>query len=284
MSYYNKNNFGKYNNKNKNKSKKKKKFNKILSGFLIALLIMGILSAVVSIFEATSVIDLSSILDRFKKDKTEYVDVNLVPGDAWSEDSSAYGAWCWNDSSEPSATFVLATDEDGDGVYTVRINTAYTSMLFVDLVPDATEPGADWVYKREQTDNLTVPKDENVYYHVYANTWSDNAELLYNVTTVDVTVFLNTNYWGQMQPPVMYCIDKTGVNASEFIEMNQTGSSLYTAVVPAGYTHIIFLEYGEDGVIGEWNDVITQTEDLDIPVNNFVYYLTETNTWSDSAE
>lgn len=269
--YYRKNNY------KKNKKFKNSKFFKIASKVCIVLLILGVIGTV------ASMLDFTWIDNIVKKDETpNYVDVHIVPGDNWASDGSSYGAWCWNDSGVPAAVFVLATDVDGDGVHTVRVSNEFSNILFVDLVPGATELGASWVNKREQTNNLLVPTDDNIYYHIYASEWSNTADLMFAPTTEEVSVVIQANAWAQMNKPVMYCFDKTGVKEPCFVEMTQCGAHDYTATVPSGYTHVIFIEYSDNSYMGSWDEIVHQTADLIIPMSDVtysIYFNTETNEW-----
>ena len=270
----------KMNNKNK-KNNLNRKAQNICRSIIALFAILGIVGGILALFNFSAI---DWIKDKLNVEPKR-VEVYLVPGESWNADGSFMGAWCWNDSGVPQGEFVLATDENEDGVYELKISKEYTSMLFVDLVPDATELGADWKNKRAQTDNLTVPKDNNVYYHVYANQWSDNADVMFTVTTSDVSVTLDTKaQWAGLQTPAMYCFDKTGSKDPQFVSMTQCGSTQFIATVPAGYTHIIFLEYDETGTQGTWDGVITQTSDLEIPTGNAYIYDVEVNDWVEPWE
>lgn len=267
-------------NKNK-KNNLNRKAQNICRSIIALFAILGIVGGILALFDFNAVDWFKDKLDKEPK----HVEVYLVPGDEWSSDGSSYGAWCWNDSGVPQGAFILATDENEDGVYELKISKEYTSMLFVDLVPDATELGADWKYKRVQTDNLKVPSDNNVYYHAYANQWSENADAMFVVTTAEVTVYLDTQaQWLGVQPPMIYCFDKTGKNEPQFVSMSQCGDFEFVAGVPAGYTHIIFLEYDETAVPGTWDGVLNQTQDLVIPLGSASTYDLEVNDWVEPAQ
>lgn len=270
-------------NKNKPKSKsksKKKNYNRdaknIVRSIIALFAIFGIISGILTFFNIDW--DKSTNNDDVEN-TTQYVDVHIVPGDNWAADCSSYGAWCWNDSGVPAAVFVLATDEDGDGVHTVRVSNEFSNILFVDLVPGATELGASWVNKREQTNNLLVPNDDNVYYHIYASEWTNTSDLMFAPTTEEVSVVINANAWDVMNKPVMYCFDKTGVSEPCFVEMTQCGAHDYLATVPVGYTHVIFIEYSDNTYMGSWDEIVHQTADLIIPTGEARYFNTETNEW-----
>ena len=267
--YYRKNNY------KKNKKFKNSKFFKIASKVCIVLLILGVIGTV------ASMLDFTWIDNIVKKDETpNYVDVHIVPGDNWASDGSSYGAWCWNDSGVPAAAFVLATDEDGDGVHTVRVSNEFSNILFVDLVPGATELGASWVNKREQTNNLLVPTDDNIYYHIYASEWSNTSELMFAPTTEEITVYIDADAWDvSVNKPIVYYFDKTGVNEPSFAEMTQCGAHQFLFTIPAGYTHVIFIEYSDNTYMGSWDEIVHQTADLIIPTGDASYFNTETNEW-----
>ena len=267
--YYRKNNY------KKNKKFKNSKFFKIASKVCIVLLILGVIGTV------ASMLDFTWIDNIVKKDETpNYVDVHIVPGDNWASDGSSYGAWCWNDSGVPAAAFVLATDEDGDGVHTVRVSNEFSNILFVDLVPGATELGASWVNKREQTNNLLVPTDDNIYYHIYASEWSNTSELMFAPTTEEITVYIDADAWDvSVNKPIVYYFDKTGVNEPSFAEMTQCGAHQFLFTIPLGYTHVIFIEYSDNTYMGSWDEIVYQTADLIIPTGDASYFNTVTNEW-----
>ena len=217
--------------------------------------------------------------EKTPKDITVY----FVPGDVWTEDGSTMGAWVWNDYGVPQSRFVVATDVNKDDVYEVTFSEEYTSMLFVDLVPDTSELGADWINKREQSQNLKVP-EQKMYYHIYNNSWEYTAVPLYTKSTDSVSVYFDASNSICMKAPQVYCFDKYSKVEPQFITMTQIGSACYTATVPEGYTHIIFIDYFEDGEYGSWDNICFQSEDLKIPNDENVYFSSVTSEWSTSFE
>lgn len=211
------------------------------------------------------------------------ITVKFVPGDVWLEDNSTMGAWVWNDYGVPQSKFVVASDEDGDDVYEVTFSEEYTSILFVDLVPNATELGADWSNKREQSANQRVPKKEK-YYHVYINSWEDSSNVLFVRTSEAVSVYFDASNSICAKAPQVYCFDRYNKTQPEFITMTQIGTAQYTTTVPEGYTHIIFIDYFEDGEYGSWENICFQSEDLIIPNGENVYFSFLTSEWSSSFE
>jgi hypothetical protein len=217
--------------------------------------------------------------EKTPKDITVY----FVPGEIWLEDNSTMGAWVWNDYGVPQSKFVVASDADGDDVYEVKFSEEYTSLLFVDLVPNATELGSDWVNKREQSANLKVPKGKT-YYHVYDNTWDDNPGVKYVRTKEIVPIFFDSTNTSNLKAPAVYCFDKYNKTQPTFITMTQMGSARHTANIPAGYTHIVFIDYFEDGEYGSWDNIAFQSEDLIIPNDENKYFSSVTFEWSTSFE
>ncbi len=263
--------------KNKNQKTKNKKTNsksvfKTILSTLLVIAVIGGIAATLRNNEHLNKNDTST--------KLEYNTIYFMPSDDWSSDGSLYGAWCWSGSGLPAASFVLATDTDEDGVYELKINKEYTGLTFVDLKPDTDSLGVNWDNKRAQTDDLTVPTDKNVYYHQYCNEWSADSNMLYNVTTSETIVYLdNTAQWATFQKPVVYCFDKTGKKEPNFLQMNQCGANQYITTIPAGFTHIVFLEYDESGTLGSWDNVLNQTSDLIIPTGEANHYDLVTNEW-----
>ena len=264
--------YNNYNNRNFKNNKHKKnsgKISSIISTVLVVFAILAVFGGLAELMHRDSV-----------STKVEYKTIYFIPSEEWESDGSLYGVWCWSASSMPAASFVLATDENKDGVYEFKINQEYTGLTFVDLKPDTNQLGANWDNKRAQTDDLTVPTDKNVYYHQYCNEWSADSNMLYNVTTSETTVYLdNTAQWAAFQIPVVYYFDKTGKNEPDFVQMTQYGAHDYTATIPAGFTHIVFLEYDESGTLGSWDNVLNQTSDLIIPMGEANHYDLVINDW-----
>lgn len=125
----------------------------------------------------------------------------------------------------------------------------------------------------------TQPNDDKVT--VTTDNQGSN-DVVYTPTTSEIDVYLdNTAEWAILQNPVVYYFDKTGKNEPNFVEMDQCSANDFTATIPAGYTHIIFLEYDESGTIGSWDNVLNQTSDLLIPTGSSLHYNLETNEWVD---
>ena len=250
----------------------------------------SVLTVILTIFVVFACVGLfAKIFDIHIIDKSEeptYKTVYLVPGDNWADDGSNYGAWCWSSTGVPAPTFVLATDDDSDGIFELKISSDYSRMSFVDLKPGETKLGVDWANKREQSADLDVPKGKNIYYHAYAQEWSQSDELLFTITTQECNIKLdnsNTDEWLCNINPVVYYFDKTGKSEAGFVQMNRIGDNTFTVTIPAGYTHLLFIEYSSDENIGSWDNILNQTNDLIIPGNNYTYFI-ETETWGVSND
>lgn len=220
----------------------------------------------------------AAALFRNNDKSNNMITVYVVPSDGWVQDESLIGAYVWIDNSNK---FVLASDEDEDGVYELTFDKKFKSVIFVDLKPDTNNLGLNWANVREQSSDLDVPTDKNVYYHQYVNEWSDSKEILFNVTTDNVSVKFtrSSTSWAGLNIPVMYVFDKTGKCEGTFITMTQCGDYTYVGDIPAGYTHVIFLEYDESNQVGTWDGVISQTGDLLIPVDDANVYDLESQSW-----
>lgn len=261
-------------NKNPRSNTKRKNKNKISSVIVTVLVVFALLACLgglVHLFRNNS----SNSIATVSKNQVIY----FVPGDDWSADESSYGAWCWNESSMPASKFILGTDDNADGIFEFVIPTDYSSLLFVDLKPGTAQLGLNWENVRAQTTDLVLPTDEKNYYHQYANEWSATSDMLFNVTTEEKNVYLDCADWSCGVNPVVYCFDKTGKAEATYVTMTQCGSSQYVATIPAGYTHIIFINFDTEEAVGTWDNIINQTSDLIIPTGEANHYNTETSEW-----
>lgn len=246
--------------------KKKIELKSVVVTALSILLVVAALGGLAALFRDKNVFE-----------KEENTIIYLIPSSTWNDDNSNIGAYVWLGDSNK---FVLGSDENEDGIFEFTFDAKYTSVIFVDLKPDTNNVGLNWSNVREQSADLLVPEDDNVYYHQYVNQWSDTSETLYNVITEPVTVKLDSSgFWAALRTPVVYCFDKTGVKEPVFVEMTQVGNFLYQTQIPSGYTHVIFLEYGEEGEVGSWDNVLNQTEDLVIPIDTNNLYVVSDCAW-----
>lgn len=106
---------------------------------------------------------------------------------------------------------------------------------------------------------------------------SQDNDLIYSETTQDISVYLDTNGFAQVKTPVAYYFNKNGTDEGQFVQMTQIGEKRFVVNIPAGYTHVIFIDYSPDGVIGSWNpsNIINKTDELVIPIgtNNIYDYV-----------
>ena len=264
--------YNNYKNPNyrKNTNKKNKgKIASIVTTILVVLALFGVMGGIAALMQRNNT-----------SNKDEYNTVYFIPSDDWKADGSSYGAWCWAETGLPGSKFVLATDENEDGVFELKIHKDYTGVNFIDLKPDTDGLGLNWANKRDQTDNVDLPTDNKVYYHQYANEWSNSADPIYNVTTEEVTVYVDiTDFGSYAFTAHIYAFDKTGTAEATFVSMAQINDNLYTVTIPAGYTHLIFLDCD-----GTWDNVEWQTDDLVIPTGEANYYNLTTNQWTTSVE
>ena len=251
----------------KHVKKKKIELKSVVVTVLSILLVAAALGGLAALFRNKNVFE-----------KQENTTVYLIPSSAWNDDNSNIGAYVWLGDSNK---FVLGSDKNEDGIFEFTFDSKYTSVIFVDLKPDTNNVGLNWSNVREQSSDLIVPEDDNVYYHQYVNQWSDTSEILYNVITEPITVKLDSSgLWAALRIPVAYCFDKTGVKEPVFVEMTQVGSFLYQTQIPSGYTHVIFLEYSEEGEVGSWDNVLNQKEDLVIPTDINNLYVVSDCAWT----
>ena len=202
-----------------------------------------------------------------------YNTVYLVPSSTWKSDSSGYVAWCWN-SQETSfpAGFVKGTDINYDGVIEFNIPSPYTNVIFIDVKPGV-EFNGNWDNKREQTSDLKLPTDSNVYYHVSDNAWkadstSTEVENVENLVPVTVSC-KSSKTWTSL-----YVFNKNTDDATflTLTNSNYSGFVRCSATIPPGYTHCIFILHYDSTSVGTWEQVEKQTEDLPIPTDNNTAY------------
>jgi hypothetical protein len=84
----------------------------------------------------------------------------LNPG-VWAEASAKFAIWCFGSGSHDAQWSAFMTKVGESDVYTATIPAGYTKVIFARLNSDATAP--DWNKKWNQTDNLNVPKNSNLF-------------------------------------------------------------------------------------------------------------------------
>lgn len=203
-----------------------------------------------------------------------YKTLYLVPSRDWASDNSSYAVWCFSSTNHPAAGHVSGMDTNGDGIIEFRVPSYYDKVLFIDVNPGTSFNG-NWDNKREQTADLLVPTDGNVYYHQYASEWradGESTEPEIVVTTEPVNVYLVNNTTDGIFS--LYVFNKfTGVGSFlELSDQNYDGRDLVrTFEIPAGNTHLIVTKHEIINGSVNWDNVISQTADLLIPLDGNVY-------------
>ena len=244
----------------------KRKISRIFKSILTILLLVAILGGAAFLIH--------SYLND-KNDDSDYVSIYFVASDDWKSDGSLIGAYVWID--ENNSDFKILNDYDNNGIYTLNVKKDYVGIIFVDLKLNTEVMGLNWANVRVQTEELTIPTDDNVYYHQYENKWVNSGDLLYDATTK----IMQVGYVSRKNTvvPVVYYFDKFGMNDAGFVIMNEEKESCYSADIPVGYTHIIFLEYTNELSIGTWDDVGKQSDELLIPINHNIIFDSDKNIW-----
>lgn len=213
-----------------------------------------------------------------KPNNDSYNVIYLVPSRDWASDGSGYAAWCFGGDGFPAPGHVSGTLNEETGLVEFIVPKGYTQMLFIDLKP-GTNFNGNWDNKRDQSGDLEIPVDGNVYYHQYANEWrsegtSSEPEIV--ETTEETVVYVQQN--GD-QYISLYVFSKFNESAEFLYPVDQSGD-LYMLVVkfviPAGYTHCIVVKHNDGNFT--WDNVVSQTADMLIPDNNSVFDFNK-NTW-----
>lgn len=245
---------------------------KFFKNLFIFLLVLGLLGA--AIFLIRDYVE--------SKDDIEEIDsnqLNVVFSETWSSDNSNVGAYLFNNDND--SKFILLSDGDKNGVYTCYAEKEYTKVIFVDLITDADNLGLNWCNVREQTNEQLIPSDENVFYHQYADIWSDSAVKLFNKTNSAVQV----GYVSYTDSIKVACyFDKFGTNAKGYIILNELENERYSVEIPEGYTHLMFIEYSDEASIGTNDNIISQSGEFVIPSDHNNIFISERNIWVNKFE
>lgn len=246
----------------------------LLQKILIIALIIAAIAALGSLLPSSGGNKATTSSDK-NTNKVTYKTLYLVPSRDWASDNSSYAAWCFSSTNHPAAGHVTGIDTNGDGIIEFRVPSYYDNVLFID-VKSGTSFNGNWDNKREQTGDLLVPTDGNVYYHQYASEWraeGESTEPEIVVTTDPVNVYLVNNNTEQVFR--LYVFNKfTGVGSFlELSDQNYDGNVLVRNFeIPAGNTHLIVTKHELiDGAAPGWDNVISQTGDLLIPLDGNVY-------------
>ena len=91
----------------------------------------------------------------------------LKPNSNWLDASARFAAYFFGNGEK----WVSMTDSDGDGVYEVTAPTGYPKVIFCRMNPNTTAD--NWNNKWDQTNDLTVPTNDNNCYTIAAGAWSN---------------------------------------------------------------------------------------------------------------
>ena len=119
----------------------------------------------------------------------------LKPTSEWDKENAYFAAYYYTSDEAHNGWSAVMTDPDGDGIYEAWIpnDYDYAKVIFVRLSTNATGWGNKW----NQTENLTLPSDKNVFTitggggDAYTGSWS-----LYDKKgTFHISANSNTNNW-----------------------------------------------------------------------------------------
>ncbi len=95
----------------------------------------------------------------------------LKPSDTWKTDGARFAAYFFDASG--NNTWADAADSNGDGAYEVIIPSGdWSNVIFCRMDPGTAEN--DWVNKWNQTADLAIPTDNNVYYTLAEGVWDNS--------------------------------------------------------------------------------------------------------------
>ena len=238
---------------------------------LAILLVMAAVSALLSFNPGDTNITKPTTSTTDKPNTELYNVVYLVPSRDWASDGSGYAAWCFGGEGFPAPGHVSGTLNEETGVVEFVVPKGYTQILFIDLKP-GTNFNGNWDNKRDQTADLEIPVDGNMYYHQYANEWSSegtSSEREIVETTEETVVYVQQN--GD-QYISLYVFSKFNESAEFLYPIDQTGdldTLVVKFVIPAGYTHCIVVQHSDGNLT--WDNVVSQTSDMLIPENNSTF-------------
>ncbi|MGN0452785.1 MAG: CotH kinase family protein [Ruminococcus sp.] len=206
---------------------------------------------------------------------TVYLKLNT----AWAEGTDvAYAAYVWSDAS--GNKWIALDETETTGIYTASIPAVYDKLIFVEY--DATQT-MGWSAKIAQTENLTVPVDENNMFVLVEDSttgvWMPYSTDVTNPTLppeVDTTVYF-TNNKGWTSVNVYYWPETSAEGAfpgtaMTYVGKNEMGQEIWSFVVPAGTDGLVF--NGFEAGSADFSDKSLQTVDVtaDRIVENAGFY------------
>ena len=209
--------------------------------------------------------------------------VFLKPTSAWDKDN-AYFAIYYFDASSHTGWSAIMTDPDGDGIYEAWIpdDYAYTTVNFVRL----STATADWNNKWNQTGNITLPSDKNVFTitggsgDAYTGEWS-----LYDKKgTFHISANSNTNNWYcHFLPHHVLHYDANGgegAPADQTIAINASPCQLTVSTTEPTRTGYTFAGWNESSSAAakddDWDGGDTHTMSADVTL--YAVWTANTNT------
>ena len=121
----------------------------------------------------------------------------LKPSTNWKKDGARFAAYFFGN----GETWVSMTDNDGDGVYEVKVPSGYPSVIFCRMNPSAS--ANNWNNKWNQTADLTIPTNGNNYYDYNTSTW-DKGSGTWGSHSPKLTVAGTFNSWNTTADEMTY--------------------------------------------------------------------------------
>ena len=192
--------------------------------------------------------------------------VYLVPNINWCDAGARFAAYFYADGK--SEKWVDMTKDKN--MYKCEVEAGYTNVIFCRMNPSQKEN--NWDNRWNQTGNLDVPKDNQMYYFI--NGWGDNSS--WKTQDFCKTYFnasgklylVPTGGWKQNNERYAAYFYENGkqekwlslVSTTDFSYFN----GAYNVTPPSGYTNIIFCRMNGSQNENKWDNKWDQTADLKV--------------------
>ena len=201
--------------------------------------------------------------------------VYLVPNINWHDGGAWFAAYFYGNGEK---WVKLEEKENNTNIFMCEVPEGFTNVIFCRMNAGDTDISKGWTIKWNQTDDLNIPNDENMYYYIEG--WDKGTKSKWDTEGFCETYFnangklylFPTGSWKQNNERYAAYFFESGKSDSWYSLTSLTGCSYfdgaYELTPPQGYTNVIFCRMSGTTTENNWDNKWDQSGDLKVTDGN----------------
>ncbi len=198
-----------------------------------------------------------------------------VNADAWKQGNERYAAYFWNGEGDEWVDMVATNVAF---IYACVVPVDVTNVIFCRM--NGAEKENNWDNKWDQTNDLTVTAEKNLYTITASNEGKASGE--WGSCVVPTTLYLkpNSNWKVDNARFAAYFFG----NGEKWVSMTKSDKDgIYEVEIPNAYTSVIFCRMNPSAAANNWDNKWNQTGNLTIPIDGKNLYTVKDGTWDNGG-